>query len=266
MRRYQMKDPEFKVYTHYYGLYKSQSQILTKPELDSPNASTITLDDKDFVKSLLLELKGIEKGKQAGKYFKPDANLHVQAVLPNTIEKLEILEKDWERLKEKLINEGKEIPEIMPQHMRKELQRLQAKHDILEEEIEKLEKIIQEFESRENEIQISKALKSGMKEAGRLEDGFLVEIDGQPVREINGVMVIDAGRYNGLSVAEYRKLAKQWKFERRQNLGYNDEVRIKAKREGREVQSGELRRAFPRFPDWPGDAVNHKKKKKTSGR
>jgi len=106
----------------------------------------------------------------------------------------------------------------MPAKMLEKKLEYEALIDVAEEEVKKLQKTLKEFVD-EKEEEENKVLKFGMLQMSKLSRvdgktyGQVSMIDYQRVGRINGTLCIKdlRSQYNGMSVLDYRKLAKVWR-------------------------------------------------------
>lgn len=176
---------------------------------------------RQYIKLLIDEWKGNETGR----YYSPESRQWVLARIPLLQQKLTELEKQYAGREQQAENEGKEFTEAQDLHERK--MQLQAAMDISNEELAVLEDILKNLKEEDEEIEERKILSRGLAQAGRLRDGILCELDGQRCEMINDVLIIvePSSPYRGMSVKDYRRLAKSWAKARREIE--NEQVKTK---------------------------------------
>lgn len=151
--------------------------------------------------------------------------------------------------------------------MMEEKYQLEAKLDILKFELFKLEGLLRNFTDEEKKERNRQMLQFGLCCMGKHSNGFLVEIDGQKVSQINGLLVIDDedSPYDGMLTADYHDLAKQWRQER---IARRKALAEQYKKEMREFGESKIRlmpdysmNTVPRssLPKWPEGVKNYKK-------
>ncbi|MBN2611768.1 MAG: hypothetical protein JXB00_09465 [Bacteroidales bacterium] len=208
------KHPEAREYHEKFDKLRLNSRILNaggqKISFDS-----IVAWDRTSILSLLAELQG----NIDGQYVKEKT--YYTARLPLIQAQIAEIEQKFKDFQQQRINEGYKKPEKMPEKMFIDLLRLQASEDVTTEEIEFLQEKLNEFEELLIKEKSENILACGPKGSGRLQGGFLVEIDGQQVTSLKGVLVISekTSPYYGLSVFDYREfVAKPWTTERKRKM------------------------------------------------
>jgi len=105
------------------------------------------------------------------------------------------------------VNSGRDRPEDWPTQLLDERAKLEAMVDLRKREVEFLkEKLEQIYLKPEQKRAEDAMLAYGSIGTGRLQDGVLVEIDGQPCGfTADGILIITKGPYEGMRVADYRR-------------------------------------------------------------
>jgi len=184
--------------------------------------------------------------------------------------KLEIKEfkKRWRSKQMQAINEGLEVPseDQMPENMLEEKLILEARLDIYTEELAKIQERLDSLANTEQDKDDQAVLRYGCICTGQLRDGVLVEIDGQIVEKVRGVMIIRDSRspFNGMSVPDFRQLAADWQ----EDMKIRDAETLKAMQEEAKKKGEEIPRFYTSFsggrkvprnllPKWPEGVTNH---------
>lgn len=240
---------KFPVYNSAYDKARMQSEILTPNPV--PSMHTIFWD-KNSLKAELIKMLGNYK--------------------PALQEKLADLEFKFQNLKTECRNQGREIPTEMPDKLLNEKYKVEARIDVLTEEVEllseKLKTIADKVVKQVNENLLRYGLictskNHGLNQPNDLLINVMKEIDGQNVSMCpEGLLIIDdeASPYHQMSLPDYRKLSKIWHADR---LKADEELLKKMQAEakekgeerpystgtgfGRQVSKSDL----PKFPeDW----------------
>lgn len=175
-------------------------------------------------------------------------------------------------------NKGYEKPTQMPKNLQDQFYEFEARFTVLHTEKETIETKLKQMKEAVQKTDDSKVLENGLK-CGFHNHGLnaadpemmntMKEIDGQMVNQLrDGTLYIDDSRspYDGLSVPDYRKLAKIWHSDRlKADTEMLAKMQIEAKENGlpRPAETGRnwcasvSLKSLPPFPDW---ATNHKKK------
>jgi hypothetical protein len=122
-------------------------------------------------------------------------------------EEIEAINLKFENVKVTARREGRPEPAEMPQELRKERLELEAELDVIPEKAAQFEEILAKIEAREQAEQDAKILQYGPVGHGKLRDGILSMIDGQPIRvNRKGILIISCKKspYDGMLVADYR--------------------------------------------------------------
>jgi len=278
-RRYKPITEEHRVYHRSFDRYRLQSKILNSGG-EIPNHQTIIFDQNNL-KGILLELKGNEKGM----WFRTYDNSWNKAALPIIEEQLQEINLDFKIYQQQRVNRGFPKTEKMPRELREKKFKLEARQDVLREEIEEIERRLKEFTKREEQGEDSRLLCDGPTGTGKLTKGILVEIAGQKVRlDRNSVLIIDDSRspYDGMLVADYREhVSEPWVLAKRLIERERSDMQRELGSQGRsdsfveewrkrmdELNSvhSEWRDLFalkfsgkPSMPQWPEGVKNYKK-------
>lgn len=190
------------------------SQILNGGSM-LPNGHS-TFWDEQNTKAVLMEIIGDQQG-----YYHQSGEKKM-AKKPYLLSRLEMLDKQFERLKKDSLQMGYPMPTEMPREMKSEFYNLKAQLTVAEEEIKELRTRLKVYADQKQEKEEGKVLMYGLRgfcKTHGLRSGDpelcnrLAEIDYQKVSmNDEGFMFIDDKRspYNGMLVTDYRKLAKQW--------------------------------------------------------
>lgn len=248
--RYKTEDQP--VYAEFYAKFKNASDILTP----SGNLnSTSKVYDKRGIQSALYNLCGDDKGR-----IKVDQYTDGLSLIPDVEEQIRNLHWKYEDYCERREREGFEVPDKMPPEMHNDLMKLQARLDVYNLEKEALEQRLSEIQSVAN----TDCLKFGPVGSGQLQNGDLVEIDGQRVERINGKLVITepGSPYLGMAVVDYRKLVSDpWLKQQNDELNALVNQRKKDFQEKgfSNVMIPSRRKAISKesLPKWPEGCINH---------
>jgi len=216
--------------------------------------------DRNLCASTLLELEGQADGRYTKK------GLLTTAVKPYVEAQLRELEERFDEFKKTRVRQGFPLPTEMPSNMIHTKNQLEARLTVLDEEIRELKRRLAEFAKPEAEADDRNVLQYGLMESGKLRDNKLVKIDGQTVAENpDMIMVIhdDRSPYNGMAVADYRQLARQWRQERKRRADEEfKQLQERCKAEGKSISQTPpivamkkvSKNSLPKWPDW---AENH---------
>jgi hypothetical protein len=223
---------------------------------DIPNVYSITWDEV-YIKALLDKYKGVNDGKYLASNDK-----FMSAKIPAVLADLEAVEAEFERYQQSKVNQGFHKPKTMPTNLQKKKFTLEAEYDVVCEEAEEMEKFIDKIGKNKQKSRNEHVLRHGLEQ---ISTGDPVrEIDGQPVTQIESILVIDCPEspYDGMAVADYRILASKWRSELRKR---QREVRKKREQEIKEKGYSSIKRNArvprPKYPDWPDGVKNYKKAK-----
>ncbi|MBN1181803.1 MAG: hypothetical protein JXB49_05905 [Bacteroidales bacterium] len=208
MKRY--KRGTYKIYNEHYNMLRLSSQILNGGSI-RPSIHMIFWD-KQSILGMILELEGNEQGK----YFKSGELRY--AKIPIVQEQLKSIKNRFYEYQRQKRNEGFEQTDKYPPFLERERLLTEAQLDVLKEELTELNRRLSTYTDQEKTESDSKVLAYGLRCHCKLKDGRIFTIDGQYVKEINGVMTINDQRspYDKLPVSEYRQLAKQWLSDRKE--------------------------------------------------
>ena len=170
---------------------------------------------------------------------------------------IEKLHEDFETLNTRRINRGSRPLERVPSEMLEQLYKLEARQDVVRDEIKRLrhmkERISERFEEENNPC-----LPRGPIGNSKLRNGILVVIDGQVVApDPEGVLRIKDSRssYDGMLVADYKEyVVPRWRAKREAFDKAKRREERAAVREGRKPNFSE---PYPKFPDWPKDVEKY---------
>lgn len=231
-RRYRIgKHPKYdKIFDH----RKLQSPILS-PEKFAHSSVTFSMGNKAGLEGLVEEWSD---------------------KLLKAVERCTEIDHQFERTKQKAVNEGRKPPEDMPKDMMEELHRRQARWDVAAEEYNLLKRQLADFTEREKRGADEAVLRRGPRGIGKIKNGVLCEVDGQNVsQDAKGVLFIDDPRspYDGMTAVDYTEtVVKPWK-----------RAQAKAQRLEYEAAHAEGREAKKIHVPWPGRPDDVRAKKKT---
>lgn len=130
-----------------------------------------------------------------------------QAMAERRQQEIEALDLKFKNLKVTARREGRSEPAEMPRQLLEEKLRLEAQIDVISERAAQFKQELVEVEAREQEAEQAKILQYGPKGSGKMRDGVLSIIDGQPIRvNRKGVLVINCPQspYHKMLVEDYR--------------------------------------------------------------
>jgi hypothetical protein len=252
------------VYDRKYMHLKNSSQILgnTNTGIGVGSVHNILFDEANL-EAVKIELIGEDK---EGNYKRKGVDY--LAKIPAIKEEIKEFKQRWRSKQMQAINEGEEVPseDEMPADLLEEKLILEARLDIYQEELAKIQERLDSLDNKEQDKDDQDVLKYGLICTGQLRDGVLVEIDGQNVEKVRGVMIIKDSRspYNGMSVPDFRQLAKDWQEERKQaDAKHLKTLQATARKEDKPVPnyytSFSGGRKVPRnlLPKWNEGVTNH---------
>ena len=246
MRRY--KIGEHPTYDRVFDAHKADSAILN-PRGSAPNVYSINLGDAHALRAHLLETRGAKNhpSLEDGYYWKGESGnvqiSHLKAA-ENVIEGIDL---EFAKEKQTFINQGKHPPKRMSARLEEKMLKAEARLDVIQNEIETLERFLKTFTDQDEKISDGRVLQRGPKGAGKLTGGILSMIDGQTVKpDKDGVLRIADKRsqYHGMRTADYfEEIVKPWA---RETAKLQNAWREK-------IQNGELDGANPTKPraKWP---------------
>lgn len=257
---------KYPVYSKEFDRLRIQSQILNNEE--RPSFHTI-LWDKQNIQAELRRFIGDSKG-----LYQREGQNHI-ALIPSIKLRLEEIDEEFSQYQQERINQGYEKPK-MPDDLLNEKYKVEAQEDILLEELEYLQLQLKTYVDKVKKTDDDKVLAFGLvcsacfhgigTEYYRPEVAP-AEIDGQMIGILkDGTLYINDDRspYFGLSLPEYRKLAKIWM---KSIIDADNELLIKMQAEAKEkgtekpyrtgqsLSGRHSKSSLPPFPDW---AINHK--------
>lgn len=127
-------------------------------------------------------------------------------IIPELESNLAGVKKQFLNYQQQRINEGWDKPTEMPPDIKEEFYQLEAQINIRQNELEKVEKIINGFKKAVDNSHQKEVLQYGVQNSGSLRGGVIAEIDGQKVSVIGNYPVIDDefSPFDGMRVADYR--------------------------------------------------------------
>jgi hypothetical protein len=218
--------------------------------------------DEQNLKNELLHYIGDAKGtcKKNGEV--------VFALIPTANQELNELEANFVRYQQKQKNLGFEITEY-PSHVLDRKLKIEAMLDVMNMEVEFIQKKLETFIGKVEEVDNSKVLAYGLIASIKQIGGKVHTIDGQNVSMIDDVNCIDDPRspYDGLSLFDYRKLCSAfYQEQKRKQKEQLIKVQAECRERGLPVVSHVGATTFKRvskssLPPFPADCINHKTKK-----
>ncbi|MDY0388879.1 MAG: hypothetical protein RBT65_17535 [Methanolobus sp.] len=169
--------------------------------------------------------------------------------------------KDYQQ---QMINEGWDKPTEMPSWLTEEFFQLEAQINIRQNEIEKLDKIINDYKKTADEAHRKEVLRNGVQGSGSLRDGVVVEIDDQKVSVIDGWPVIDDefSPFDGMRVADYRRVVNSHLEKKSMKRQEAEQYKKECLENNKPFDEGKYLRLF-RYrevdPSWPKGVKNWKK-------
>ncbi len=255
------------IYVNAYKKYYIESQILNSTGHEIPSIHTV-LYDKRNVEAAIFSLTGDADGMIKSSY-----GYEIPALIPNLKQELQKIDKDFKDLNQNRWNQGRSpLKEMPPDLLLKKLD-IQAALAVSQKELQTLKNREKEYTDIKKNEDDRKLLQYGLVCFSRNHGtgaadpdmmNVLAEIDGQVVGQKNGLLIIEDNRspYNGMSVIDYRKLAKEYTT-KKQAVYYDlykaHEQQMKLKGFSTiEVPGFGMhtvsRADLPPFPEW---AVNH---------
>jgi len=205
LRRYRID--ENPVYNDRYDHLILNSSIFNSDNI--PNVHTM-LNDKKNLQSEIFRYHGDEHGlfDRAGSKYR--------AYIPAMQDQLNKIETQFEELCIRMVNEGYSPLDQMPEDMLTKKYEFEARIDVREKELIELQKRLASYTDEAKNVDNANLLKYGLMGEGRLQDGILVEIDGQKVIQYKERLIIENGKYAGMSVPDFRKLIVTWQAFRKE--------------------------------------------------
>jgi hypothetical protein len=239
----------------------------------------LRLTSAESCRAELLRLVGNTKGM----FLQPDRNEFKPCDKTTAMLELQEAETQVAEYRRKRAAQGHEDTDTVPDHLLNNVLAAQAAVDIIDTEVRHIRQKMKEFEAQQVKSKPTNVLRLGAGAFDERGDDPLFEIDGQRVGFVGGVLVIVDDRpcydggvnpYRGLSVIDYRKMARKWRKEITENYWRRRAVLEQEQRvaEARgESHSGADGIPVPglhpmpreRWPKWPDGAINHLAKKET---
>lgn len=247
MSRRRYKTLTHQEYDKKFDRLKAESHILN-PQAHPMSETLLRLSDKASLQTLLMELQG-DEGRD-GEYIAK--GMYAKSKLLQASDAIVAVEEDFAALREIKRTTGQRIPDEMPPEMAGKMLKAEAVYDIVQEEIDKITKLLEEFDTAEKHKLDGAVLQHGPIGAGTLKGGVLVEIDGQDVKpDSEDVLRIcdERSPYNGMGVVGYREqVVMPWVRERNRQ---NEEQRKHAEEHGIPIST--LAPVRPPLPPRPAD-------------
>ena len=269
------KDPRFNPYHTRYDSCRLDSQILNGGSMRI-NASTILDWSRQGIENLLSEWEGDKDG-----CYTNSLNETVVALLPKCQQELENIYLRFEAYQQTRMGLGFRRPEEWEEDLLNERLDIEARGDVLTEEITELKKRLSEAIARERKPTDEKIIEFGP--IGNIEVhgfngpegmcGLLKTIDKQHVTRIaTGEMIIDDERspYDGMLVADYREFLMQpWSASRKRLLDQRAAAMLKNEQDEARAKGLFIPQELSRWPSlhpvakwelppWPQGIANMK--------
>lgn len=204
------KNEALNTYHRSYDRYRIQSNILNGGGRH-PGIDTVFWD-----KTTVLNEIALMAGDEKGMTYSSSIDGHTLATIPKVKEQLRRLEKRFKNYQQQKVNEGHSRPKEMPKEMLEERLQLEARLDVLNEELRELNKRLEVIKNEEEQEHNQLLLANGVASSSSLMNGIVREIDGQNVSlNANSVLIIDdaLSPYDGLLVADYRvHISTPWRM------------------------------------------------------
>lgn len=273
-KRYNNKHQYFPLYDSYCDGFLMESVIL-----NGGNDKRITVNtifwDKENCRKVLQEYRGDEQGlwKRRGE--------ETIAHIPNAKYELAQVEKAFVRYQTNRVNLGYAKSDEYPFELLDKKLYWEARLDVMDAEVEALEKKIASFVEKVEETDDSKVLAYGLQGSGKCWGStapsrnltrVMKIIDGQNVYLTgDGLLIIKDSRspYNGMALVDYRALCVQWQSDRKvQARAKLVQIQAECKSKGFPVPESFV---FPfkkvdkkSLPPFPANAVNHLEKQEVN--
>lgn len=193
-------------YDDVYNNLRVRSWVLNEGVRRHSISSAMSMNDKNGLERTLAYLKGSKR--HPGQYFNPEAATWNESLLPRTKKKLQEVEESFKSYQLEKVNWGLRKPKEWPEHLLNERYEAEARLDVVMAEIDHVEKKLKDWTEKENKKRV---LPRGLQQAAI---GVpILEIDGQNVSKMKGILVIDDdySPYDGMAVFDYRDMANKWK-------------------------------------------------------
>lgn len=205
---------EHPMYNRMFDVLKAASPILNPH--GPPNAYSVNLGDASTLKSLILERQGAQGNPKLehGFLWRGERGEKTPSLLLVAKERIEAIEKDFARVKQTVTNSGRKPPTQMPAEMTNRLLKAEARFDVIQAEIETLERFLKVFTDAKDSTSNQNVLQHGPRGSSKMKGGILTILDGQKVElDKNGILRIadTRSRYNKMKTCEYfETIAKPW--------------------------------------------------------
>jgi hypothetical protein len=188
----------------------------------------------------------------------------LQEQIPLLKEELAEILTEFKNHQQRRINEGWHKPTKMPPEMEKSYWDLEARINVREDEVLKLQQILDEFQKEIDDKHKAEVLKDGAEGSSQLRDGIVWKIDGQKVSVIKGWPVIDEqySPFDGMRVADYRQhVCTRWNKKKKEiQDAFHKKEEEACKKEGRRFnESAFFSLKVPVDKTWPQGVKNWKK-------
>ena len=198
-------------YDRMFDVCKGDSPVLNPHGI--PGAYSLNLGDESTLKSLLLEYQG-DPNLADGFFLKGESGGKTASHLKAAELRIQEIETEFQQEKQTNINQGKHPPKKMSKRLQEKLLQAEARLDVIEGEIEVLEKLLKNFTDAGEKSSNKKVLQRGPQGMGKLSGGTLSVVDGQIVKpDKDGVLRIadERSQYHGMKTADYfSEIVKPW--------------------------------------------------------
>jgi len=242
-------------YDHFYTQFHSLNPVLS--ETGRQTVGGDFYKDADNLRKWQNEIEGSPDGT-----ILKNKN-RVLASLPQARKNLKAAMDEFEKERQTAINSGKIPPQDPSRELAEKIYKAEARVDVERLALARVKERLAAIREKNPDKFNPDVLPYGPVESAKMNaDNILREIDGQTVSLIKKNLVIDDPRspYDGMSVPEYRKMAKAW---RRARSKKRDELRERQKKgEDVHIPFGVSRVDAKDLPAWPDGVPNMKNKKK----
>lgn len=178
--------------------------------------------------------------------------------IPSLYERLKEIKQEFKDHQQSRINEGWDKPTVMPPELEARYYDMEARINVREDELARLEQIRAAWEKEVEDKRKSEVLRYGAQGSTQLRDGIVVEIDGQNVSIIDRWPVIydDLSPFDGMRVCDYRRTVSVHWFARKRKMQNDLEQKSKSGEKVSEMEFFNMR--VPVDKTWPKGVKNWK--------
>lgn len=253
-RRY--KTGQVVQYDHYFNLFRNRHPVLS-PEAQMSVGGDYYKDPANLRRwKIATEGDPALTGEDKGKFSQ--GKRKVWGSLAKAHNDLKKALDEFEKERQNAINQGKLPPKVPRRDTAEMIYKYEAAVDVERLAAARCNERLADLKEKAEDD--SDVLPRGPQESAKLNMNNIVRlIDGQNVSQINGTLVIDDKRspYDGMSVPDYRAMAKAWRRERTKK---RDALRERQKQgENVHVPMGGGRVDKKDLPEWPEVVKNMKK-------